>query len=653
MAKYRITAPDGRTFEVTAPDNATQDQVLAYAKQQFAAQQKPQEKVPDPSEGELPLRPFGIDTGLNMPQGVSRFLAGAGKAYADVGRGVGQLARDAIETVSPPQRNLSNVVTGTKGTSIADTLGLPNRADIDEVKRLDAPLMNTGTGIAGNIAGNTAIAIPTAMMPGANTIAGGAAVGSGLGALQPVGTNDSRLTNAALGGATGAAVPAAIRAVKVAKAALVDPFTQAGREKIVGGALNRAAADAQQAVANMRANTGNTPGFQPTAGQASGDAGISSVERAARAIDPGGFGAVDEGQRAALVGALRDIAKTPEEMAAAEAAREGAVKPLYDTAKQAVVEADPTLESLMTRPSMQSAAERAARLALERGEVGATPAIATKTISSGLVDESGRPIISSVAAQPSTYTGKALHDLKMGLSDAIGSPAQGMQGAERAAAVDTQNAFLQWLENKIPAYGTARQTYAEMSKPINQMQIGQELYNRFVPALADNAAVPFKSRADALAQALRNGDDLARNVTGMKGITMSGVMEPEQMSLLNGIVKDAQMKAAAESAGRGVGSDTVQKMAMSNLIAEAGLPSWIQNVARVPGGWLKTAGDVLYTKNDDTMRHILADVLKNPEKAATAMEKAGVSPSKLAEYLRAGAQAPVTALPAVVNGLEQ
>lgn len=35
MAKYEITSPDGRKFEVTAPDDASQDDVLAYAQGQF------------------------------------------------------------------------------------------------------------------------------------------------------------------------------------------------------------------------------------------------------------------------------------------------------------------------------------------------------------------------------------------------------------------------------------------------------------------------------------------------------------------------------------------------------------------------------------------------------------------------------------------
>lgn len=578
---------------------------------------------------------------------MDKFLAGAGKSLYDIGRGTGVLITDALPS--------------------AAKYGLSTRKDIDEARRLDAPLMNTGAGIAGNIAGSLAAFAPTAMLPGANTIAGGAAIGALTGAIQPVGTNDSRVGNMEIGGITGAAIPAAIRAGKVIKAGLVDPFTEAGRTRIVGGALNRAAEDPVQAASNLRAAQGSTPGFMPTAGQAADDAGIASMERAARAIDPAGFGAVDQSQRAALVNALRSVAKTPEDRAAVVAARESAVEPLYTAAKQATVDGDPAFNALLSRPSMQAAQSRAANLAMERGQpvlmsgghhpspqIGATASAPAQTISTGILDASGNPVMRTIPAKAATYPGQALHDLKMGLSDAIGSPVQGMQGAERSAAIGTQNEYLKWLENKIPEYGQARETFAQMSKPINQMDIGKELYQRFVPALADGADIPFKSRADALAQALRNGDDLARNVTGMKSTTLAGSMEPEQMSLLNGVVKDAQLKAAAENAGRGVGSDTVQKMAMSNLISESGLPSWFSALAplRPVGGALKTAGDILYTKNDETMRHLLADVLKDPKTAAEAMQKSGVAPSKIAEYLRLGVQGPTMALPAIMNGTQ-
>ncbi len=33
MARYEITAPDGSKYEVTAPDDATEAQVLDYARQ--------------------------------------------------------------------------------------------------------------------------------------------------------------------------------------------------------------------------------------------------------------------------------------------------------------------------------------------------------------------------------------------------------------------------------------------------------------------------------------------------------------------------------------------------------------------------------------------------------------------------------------------
>ena len=40
MATYVITAPNGEEFEITAPDDATEDQVLSYAKSQFEAMSK-------------------------------------------------------------------------------------------------------------------------------------------------------------------------------------------------------------------------------------------------------------------------------------------------------------------------------------------------------------------------------------------------------------------------------------------------------------------------------------------------------------------------------------------------------------------------------------------------------------------------------------
>jgi hypothetical protein len=122
------------------------------------------------------------------PQSDSNFQnarAGFGKAFPDLLRGVQQLAADTMY----PTRNASEAL----------------RKEQDEVRLRDAPLMRTKAGSAGNIGGNVAAALPTAFIPGVNTYTGAATIGAGLGALQPVGTEDSRAQNAAIGAAGGVA----------------------------------------------------------------------------------------------------------------------------------------------------------------------------------------------------------------------------------------------------------------------------------------------------------------------------------------------------------------------------------------------------------------------------------------------------------------
>lgn len=106
--------------------------------------------------------------------GLDKFRAGMGKTFYDVGRGVGQL------------------------------IGTYSEKDATDAKKRDAALMNTGAGVAGNIAGGVALAAPTALIPGANTVTGAALVGAGMGAIQPVAEGDSRFSNTALGAAGGA-----------------------------------------------------------------------------------------------------------------------------------------------------------------------------------------------------------------------------------------------------------------------------------------------------------------------------------------------------------------------------------------------------------------------------------------------------------------
>lgn len=596
----------------------TEDEIKASIERKYGRKPAPVDpKQFDPTEG--------MST-------TEKLLAGVGKAFVDAGRGVGQLAGDLAEGVGMDRPSWA-----------------PTQADIEEVRRRDAPLMNTGAGVTGNVLGNIATFAPLALIPGANTIAGGATIGALTGAAMPVAEGESRGGNAAIGGVAGGALPAAARAYRVGKAALVDPFTEAGKQRIVGGTLNRAAGDRERTLANLLQRKAATPGVNLTTGQASGDAGIASLERAASAVDPGGFQSIKDDQTAALVRALRGVAGSPEARQAAIDAREQATEALYAQAKKAAVPGDAELAALLQRPTVAAGLKQAQGIAADEGR--AFQLMKGKPASPvGVLDAQGNPIMG--AATPDVYSGQGLHDLKMGIDKALTEGSQGIGNRIAGSQLTAKSDFLNWLESRIPEYGQARTTFAELSKPINQMDVGEELYKRFVPALADNGAVPFKSRADAYANALRNGDQLARSVTGMKGAKLENIMTPEQMASLQGVASDLGVLKGAESAGRGVGSDTVQKMAMSHLMNQAGVPNWMQSIGRVPGGWLRTLGDVLYTKNDDALRATLAEVFKDPQAAAQAMQMAKTDPTRFMQAMQTLGQGTALSLPASVNAAE-
>ena len=121
-----------------------------------------------------------LEETFNTTDGMSngaKFWAGMGKAFVDTGRGIADLVYDAIQGEQWGEESLNN--------------------SIKESRRLDAPLMDTKAGMAGNITGNVAAFAPTAFIPGVNTYTGSALVAGGMGALQPTTEEDSRVKNIA------------------------------------------------------------------------------------------------------------------------------------------------------------------------------------------------------------------------------------------------------------------------------------------------------------------------------------------------------------------------------------------------------------------------------------------------------------------------
>lgn len=180
MPIAKVQLADGRIARLEVPEGTTEQEVMAFAQNVGKAEAPaPQADEFDPTKG---------------MSGYEKFMAGVGKGMVDIGRGVGQMT------------------------------GFVSQEDIDLAQKEDAPLMNTGLGKAGNIAGSIAVAAPAAFIPGANTAVGATLTGASLGAAQPVATGESRTKNAAFGGIFGAAghqfgtkvVPAVINKAKQA-----------------------------------------------------------------------------------------------------------------------------------------------------------------------------------------------------------------------------------------------------------------------------------------------------------------------------------------------------------------------------------------------------------------------------------------------------
>jgi hypothetical protein len=611
MAKFTITSPDGQKFTVNAPEGATQEQVFAFAKAQFKPDLKKQNPGEyDPSSPEWEKK-YGPTSGMSA---TDKFLAGAGKAVVDIGRGVGQM------------------------------VGAVSRDDVAESRRLDAPLMNTPSGTAGNIAGNVSVLASTARMPGANTIAGGAAIGALTGLLQPSTSTGETFTNLGLGGAAGAVVPAALKTWQAARS-VAEPLSDAGQSAIIGRALNRAAGQDASAVAARLQQAGSpfvgpsqgvqrtvmgeiVPGSIPTVGQAAQNSGVAALERAAVATNPEITNAVSEvmqAQNAARVSVLERLAGRDGGRAFAAANRDATAEQLYGAARRLGVDT-----TQLTPDVLQNIASFSKRVP---DEVINKAKLLAKISGEEMTDAT-------------SVTG--MHWMKKAVDSLIESSDRSGDATLKRAYVGLQKDLLSGLDELSPAYGVARKTFADMSRPVNQMDIAEAIADKSINKLSGNL------QPNAYANALT--DKTAQRATGFSGATLENVLEPRQLNQLNEVLLDVQRSTAAQNAGRGVGSDTVQKLAYTNMLDQAGVPTFMREFspAQVAGNLLGRGADVVYGRANREIANRLAEVMLDPAQAAELMRRA--TPAQRNALAKLGRQIPqglLISAPATANAQKQ
>lgn len=530
----------------------------------------PAEPTYDPTEG---MSTFG------------KLAAGFGKAIVDTGRGLGQM------------------------------VGAVSRADVDEAKRLDSALMDTTAGTVGNVAGNLALVLPTVAIPGAATLRGAALIGGAQGAVQPVGEDESRLQNMAIGTAAGAGGVAAGRAVLGAVQggrALLEPFIQSGRDKIAGRVIQRFADD-PAAVAAARGGTTVT-GANPTLAEATSDAGMARLQDAVRSTDPSIAGRIDArlaDNNAARVEALRGLTGADGGRDFAVQMRSATTKPMYDAATSLGIDFDTLsavqkgeMTKIMQMPAVQNALggarENAANFGMKQSAGG------------------------SIAG---------LHQAKMAMDDTLRDLRnQGLGDSNKSQAIRAAKDRLVTFMDSMTggAYGEARSTFADMSKPINQMDVVQAILNKGTSATSDLSGNPrlMPNSLTSIVKTPQAEAAIIKQATGGKASAnqLADILTPDQENLIRALIAEVDKTGAVARAGNGPGSATAQRMASQNvlqrMIGPTGLPTSLAESALANTIVGKPLNLVYGGVAEPRIQQALAEAVLDPIKARAFVQAA-------------------------------
>lgn len=508
-----------------------------------------------------------------------------------------------------------------KWMGMKQRFGQASQEEVDYQRKLNAPLANTTAGKAGNILGDVALGAGAMVAaPATAGYAGAAGLGGLFGFLRPTAENESAVKNTVLGTGEGllgqAAGQLAGKGIRAAKAA-VEPFYAKGQDAILGRLLQKSAGGgqfAQDAITNLRNAKELVPGSLPTAGQAANNPGIAALERTATATQPEVAAemaqrfANQNQARGAVLGQLADPAKRE----FFDQSRQTAAKELYEAAFAQTPDTTPWLKgqfsNLKMRPAFKSAIQEAQERAMNEG----------------------------IKLDPKNTT-QVAHYAKMALDDMIGKAKA--SGGDAQGLISTRDKLVMVMESKdfAPAYREARSTYAAMSKPINEIDT--------VAAVQKAATNPLTEQLQPQAFARAMSDQTAQRATGFRGATMENTLSPEAMQQLQAIQADLARSQFAQNAGRGPGSDTIQKLAYSNMIDAAGIPSFLRNlgVGQIAGNLATRGADAIYGRASKEMSTKLAQSMLNPQEVARLLQSGAISFPQYLALQKAGGLLGVTA----------
>ena len=598
-----VTLPDG-TVITNVPDDITKEQL----------DQKLQANGIDVSK----FQPTLGQEVLASPAG--RFIQGAG-GVIDAGA---QLLPRALSGVS----SLGGLNPNPVSRYLDEEAKKVDEIVAQKARTMEAAKQATGqTGVdiskfAGEALTPTNIAMMKYLQPMSKTLPGlieaGGYMGAMGGALSPVTENQDNFAaqkaiqtgaGAAFGSILPGIVPVISKGYQLAKA-LAQPFTETGREKIVGSTIRSQIRPTDVGdVVNRLSNAEElVPGSTPTAAEVAESGGISALQRSAAARSPDAYSARATDQANARLAAIDEIAGTGGKKEFFSADRKAVADQFYEEAKNTPLDFTNVnkseIDSLLKRPAIKSAIEKAKELAANAGYEKLSPKGSIRGLD---------------------YVKEAL-DLQ--IIDAKGKEKEVLRGVK--------DDLLSVLDRLSPKYAEARATFEAISKPINRMEVAETLRDKLIPAISDLGAINKETPA-SFAAALRNADETAKRATGYKDANLQSIFAdaPAELQTIENIGRDIARKANFQDLTRGAGSDTFQKMAMANMAEKSGIPL---SVLEMP--ILNFTLKKMYENPTNRMQEQLAQVLLNPQLTAKLIAQA--APQERGRLMAAALQKQLT-----------
>ena len=232
--------------------------------------------------------------------------------------------------------------------------------------------------------------------------------------------------------------------------------------------------------------------------------------------------------------------------------------------------------------------------------------------------------------------GGDLHSVKMGIDQAIG----GATGHQKAALVQLKSEFVDWMGKQSPEYLAANAKYAADSRPINQMKVAKRLAD-VLSGEAYKYGANASQNSASFYRALKNAPSIAKSETGMKQ-PLSKIFDEGQMTTIKQVASELAKDVDLQNLGKGVGSDTAQKLARNSILSSITPMIASSRISRLGQG-LALAGRAIKEGSHLRVNSQLDTMLQSPEFAGKALgDLTKTQRNKLAELL---ANPAVRALP--------